>query len=114
MITEINGIPYGDLEEYKNALNIEDYKVMSLNGIVAKARDNGFILSVGSDNSTNIAPERCYPYKNFSGGTINNYFHSEPNGVTNKPSCLLRLQTSRYLPVANDDGKYAMEDLGNG
>lgn len=114
MITEINGTPYGDLEDYKNALNIEDYKVMSLNGIVAKARDNGFILSVGSDNSTNIAPERCYPYKNFSGGTINNYFHSEPNGATNKPSCLLRLQTSRYLPVANDDGKYAMEDLGNG
>ena len=114
MITEINGTPYGDLEEYKKALNVDDYKVMSLNGIVAKARDNGFILSVGSDNSTNIAPERCYPYKNFSGGTINNYFHSEPNGATNKPSCLLTLQTSRYLPVANDDGKYAMEDLGNG
>lgn len=114
MITEINGTPYGDLEEYKKALNADDYKVMSLNGISSKAKEAGYLLTVRTDNSTNISPERCYPYGDFSGGTINNYFTSAPNYTTNKPKCFLTLRNTKDLPGVNKKGQFLMEDLGDG
>ena len=112
MITEIIGTPYGDLEEYKKALNVDDYKVMSLNGISSKAKEAGYLLTVRTDN-TNITSERCYPYGDFSGGTINNYFTSTPNYSTNKPKCFLTLRNTKELPGINENGQFIMENSGD-